>query len=166
MSRYYIYDSVTDQVAEFADMKGAAVTGLKAIGRGLRYAAPGKSKSIIGNLVRGGAAVGAGAAGYGGYRMTTRGKRKAVTEPVTPVDSSLRGRIRSLVGTAKSKASGAKASAKRRAGAAYETASASVVRAGLRGNAKQGSRAAKGQYNKLTASARNQYAKLRGRGEQ
>jgi hypothetical protein len=153
MSRYYIYDSVTDSVAEFSkDYVGLA----KNIGKG-----------IIGNtkLGMGVRALGAGAVGYGGYKLATRGKRKAAAEPA-PVDNSLRGRIRSLVGSAKSKAAGAKASAKRRAGAAYETASASVVRAGLRGNAKQGSRAAKGQYNKMTASARNQYAKLRGRGEQ
>jgi hypothetical protein len=139
MSRYYIYDSVTDQFAEFG-MKETAGKAFKAVGRGLKYAAPGMDKSIVGNVVRGGAGLaGAGAAGYGGYRMLTRGKRNA--EPA-PVDTSLRGRIRSLVGSAKAKASGAKASAK------------------------QGSAAAKKQYNKMTASARNQYAKLRGRGKQ
>lgn len=135
MSRYYLYDSYTDSVAEFAkDYKGLAVNAAKAVGKGLKYAAPGMDKSIVGNLVRGGALAGAGgAATYGGYRMATRGKRRAAAESA-PVDTSLKSRIRSLVSGAKSRASSAKA--------------------------KVGEKARKGG-----AAARKQYAKLRGRGE-
>lgn len=158
MSRYYVYDSYTDSVAEFARGMTPAMLG-KMAGNSAKKAQAGLRTRVGLGLAGLGAT---GAAGYGGYKLLTRGKGESTP---APADTSLKGRIKSLVGSAKSKASGAKASAKRRAGAAYENASASVVRAGLRGNARQGSGAAKKQYNKLTASARNQYAKLRGRGE-
>lgn len=158
MSRYYVYDSYTDSVAEFARGMTPAMLG-KMAGNSAKKAQAGL-RTRVG--LAGLGAAGVGAAGYGGYRMATRGKGESTP---APADTSLKGRIKSLIGSAKSRASSAKAGAKARASRAYENASASVVRAGLRGNARQGSAAAKKQYNKMTASARNQYAKLRGRGE-
>jgi len=159
MSRYYIYDSVTDQVAEFARGMTPSMLG-KLAGNTAKKAQSGLRGRVA--LGLGGGVLAAGGLGYGGYKLATRGKKQA--EPA-PVDTTLKGRIKAKLADAKSKAAGYKASAQRRAGAAYDNASASVVRAGLRGNAKQGSAAAKKQYNKLTASARNQYSKLRGREE-
>lgn len=158
MSRYYVYDSYTDSVAEFARGMTPGMLGKMAGNSAKKAQAALRTRVGLGL-----AGLGAtGAAGYGGYKLLTRGKKQS--EPA-PADTSLKGRIKSLIGGAKSRASSAKAGAKARVGRAYENASASVVRSGLRGNARQGSAAAKKQYNKMTASARNQYAKLRGRGE-
>lgn len=127
MSRYYLYDSYTDSVAEFG-MGEKIGNAAKTVGKKLKYAAPGMDKSIVGNLLRGGALASAGgAATYGGYRMATRGKRSAAKS--APADSSLKGRIKSLVSGAKSRASSASA----KVGA----------------KARQGSAAARKQYSKL-----------------
>lgn len=158
MSRYYVYDSYTDSVAEFASVQ-------QEMAKRMLFAGNKKGGGLAGKALKLGALGVGGVGAYkGGKAVYNRTIGRKPSESA-PADTSLKGRIKSLVSGAKSRASSAKAGAKARVGRAYENASASVVRSGLRGNARQGSAAAKKQYNKMTASARNQYAKLRGRGE-
>jgi hypothetical protein len=148
MSRYYIYDSHSDTVAEFSKKTLAELLtkpGLDKNGfmtRKLRGSA----------LALGALGLGAtGAAGYGGYKLMTRGKKKQ--EPAKPMTrkEQVLAKLRSKRDALGRDLAARKTSLKGNIQGRVDDMNAAILRSGLRGNATQGSTYARKQYNKLAS---------------